>query len=250
MVAASGLDGRGAYPVAEAARLAHMRPLTVRRWVEGYDYRHKGQAKRSEGVPYLGDAQMSGRPKFGERKVSPLLTFEQLLTLLLVQAFHQKGLSLPKIKQAASVARTLYGVENPFVTRQFRSDGNKVFLDLAEDTHGKERQLIDLFSHQREFHEFVEPSLFRDVVFTGNQAGEWRPLGLKRSVTVSPSKQFGAPHIVGTGVRTDVIAEMVNAEGGDDAARVAAAEWFGLSAEQVADAIEFEGEWLNSLPPS
>lgn len=248
MNAASGTVGRAMYPVAEAARLAHMRPLTVRRWVDGYDYRHKGQARHSEGVPYLRDG--SGLRKSGDRKSSPLLSFEQLLTLLLVQAFHKKGLSLPKIKQAASMARTLYGVENPFVTRQFRSDGNKVFLDLAEDTHGKERQLIDLFSHQREFHEFVEPSLFRDVVFTGNQAGEWRPLGLKRSVTVSPSKQFGAPHIVGTGVRTDVVAEMVNAEGGDDAAKVAAAEWFGLSAEQVADAVEFEGEWLNSLPPS
>jgi hypothetical protein len=41
---------------------------------------------------------------------------------------------------------------------------------------------------------------------------------------------------------------MHNAEGGDESATVAVQEWFGLSPEQVADAIEFEGKWLATLP--
>jgi len=67
-------------------------------------------------------------------------------------------------------------------------------------------------------------------VFAGDRAGQWWPLGQERCALVSPRIQFGAPHIAGTGVRTDVIAQMVAAEGGDD------------------EAVEFEGPWLSEPP--
>ena len=96
----------------------------------------------------------------------------RLLTLLLVKAFHSRGLSIQRIKKAASKAQETYCVENPFVTRQFKSDGNKVFIDLDPKASGRERQLINLLSNQHEFHAVVEPSLFRDVVFVGERAGQ------------------------------------------------------------------------------
>lgn len=248
--AAAKLQG-GAYPLRVAARLAHMRPITVRRWIEGYRYTRDGEQKLSAGVPYLlttphatalDDAPEEGRRE--GRRQAPLLDFEQLLTLLLVRAFHQRGLSLPKIKAAAARAKEFYGLENPFVSRRFKSDGNRVFIDLDPSAQGRERELIDVLSDQRQFREVVEPSLFRDVVFVGDRAGEWWPLGRDRSVLLSPGKQFGAPHIAGTGVRTDVVADFVAAEGGGELGVEAAAEWFGLAPQQVEDAVEFEGEWL------
>lgn len=222
----------GTYPIRVAARLSHLAPATVSRWVKGYDYPYKGERRRSQPVTYLA----GGRPVDGER----VLDFEQLLTLLLVKAFKDKGLGLHTIKKAAAKAREIYGVDNPFVSNRFRSDGNYVFIDL-DHVSGRERELINVLSDQREFRAIVEPSLFRDVVFIGDHAGEWWPLDQDHTVLLRPGKQFGAPHLAGTGVRTDVIAQAVAAEGGDKRAVAAVADWFGVTSDQVNDAVYFEG---------
>lgn len=253
MNAAAANLQRGTYPLAEAARLAHMRALTARRWVEGYDYRRGGERRRSEGVPYLlTDAYATGlhTPPGRRGRPAPVLDFEQLLTLLLVRAFHEKGLSLRKIKAAAARAKDIYHLENPFISKQFKSDGNRVFIDLdRQASDAREREMIDVLSDQRQFREIVEPSLFKDVVFVGDRAREWWPLGRDRAVLVAPGRQFGQPHIAGTGVRTDVVADTVVAEGGGQDGAQAAAEWYGLRPDQVADAVELE-EWLRSPPQS
>jgi hypothetical protein len=205
--------GEAVYPLGEAARLSHLSPLTVRRWLEGYDYKHKGERRRSQPVSYLAKAKTDAdEPRTHE----PTLDFEQLLTLMLVRAFRDRGLSLPKIKAAAAKARDLYDLANPFVSKQFRSDGHRIFVDLEPKARGRGNQLVDVLSDQQQFREIVEPSLFRDVVFVGGRAGQWWPMGRDRSVVLAPSRQFGAPHITGTGVRTDVVADMVTAEGGDE----------------------------------
>lgn len=243
MSANAAWTGQGAYPLREAARLSHMPARTVSRWLGGHHYRHKGEVRWSEPVTYLAKVGLNA-PQARKQ----VLDFEQLLTLLLVKAFNRGGLGLPKIKKAAARARDLYGLENPFISKHFRSDGNRVFIELAPASRGRERHMVDLLSDQHQFREIVEPSLFKDVVFVGNRAGEWRPMGLNRSVVVNPRVQFGAPHLAGTGVRTDVVAQMHAAEGGDAAAMEAVQEWFGLTPEQVADAVEFEGKWLSTPP--
>jgi uncharacterized protein (DUF433 family) len=201
--------------------------------LEGYDYDYKGQRRHSAPITSLA---RPGDPADG------VLDFEQLLTLQLVNAFRSKGLGLPTIKKAAAKAASHYGVDNAFATKRFRTDGNQVFIDLQ--TPKRERQLINVLSDQHQFHEIVEPSLFKDVVFVGNDPREWWPLTQTRSVLVSPNLQFGAPHIANTGIRTDVIAEAVKAEGNDAEALSAVAQWFGLNVDQVRDAVEFEGIWL------
>jgi uncharacterized protein (DUF433 family) len=128
-------------------------------------------------------------------------------------------------------------------SNHFRSDGNKVFLDL--DAPGRERQLVDVLSDQREFRQVVEQSLFKDVVILDDRASEWWPLGCDRRVVVAPDRQFGAPHIAEKGVRTDVIAEAVAAEGGDANAEKDVAGWYDLTLDEVRDALQFEGPWLH-----
>ncbi|MDJ0391038.1 hypothetical protein QMO56_23265 [Roseomonas sp. E05] len=225
--------GRGAYPIRVAARLAHLDPQTARRWVEGYEYPYRGERRQSAPISYLAKARSADG--------GLVLDFEQLLTLMLVKAFKDRGLGLPTIKRAAAKAQGVYGTPNPFVTKQFRSDGNHVFIDL--EAKGRERELINVLSDQREFREVVEPSLFRDVVFVGDEAGEWWPLGRDHTVVLAPDRQFGAPIIAGKGIRTDILAQAVAAEGGGDAGVKVVADWYELSPAQVRDAVEFEGAW-------
>jgi len=233
MDAAAEQNREGIYPLAIAARIAQLAPQTARRWVKGYHFPYKGERRHSDPITYL------ARPGTAATRD---LTFEELLTLRLVKPFKDKGLGLPTIKKAAQKAAAEYGVDNPFITQRFRSDGRSVFLDL--DVTGEQRQLVNVLTDQHQFREIVEPSLFRDVVFVEGWPREWRPLGRAHSVIITPSKQFGAPHIAGKGVRTDVVADAVRAEGGDDRAIEAVAEWFGLTEAEVREAVRFEGEWL------
>ena len=188
--------GEGAYPLRDAARLVHITPQTERRWIEGYGYTYKGRRLTSPPVAHLARERPATAVKL-PRSFAPNITFEQLLTLMLVRAFKERGLSLPKIKAASARAKAEYGLENPFVSRQFRSDGKQVLLGLDPAIGGKERELIDVLSDQRQFRDIVEPSLFTDVVFIGDRAGQWWPLGPARAVVLIPTRQFGAPHIAG-----------------------------------------------------
>lgn len=225
------------YPLYYAARLAGLDVNTARRWMRGHRYRHKGKIMRSAPVLHLINPNA---------KVNAELNFEELLTLRLVRAFREEGhLSLLTIREAARVAAVRYGVGNPFVTKMFYSDGRKIFLELQKDNavQGRERVLVEAMTGQQQFKEVVEPSLFRNVVFIGNAPAEWRPEGKERSVVIRPDRAFGAPHIEGTGIRTDVLADAVRAEGGGESAITAVASWFGITEMQVSDAVAAEVEW-------
>lgn len=234
MNAAAEQNREGIYPLAIAARIAQLAPQTARRWVKGYHYPHQGERRFSAPVTYLAQPGTAATRD---------LTFEELLTLRLVMAFKKKGLSLPTIKKAAEKAAAKYGADNPFITQRFRSNGQSVFLDL-DVADAERRQLVNVLTDQHQFREIVEPLLFRDVVFVGDRPREWRPLGQEHSVIITPARQFGAPHIAGKGVRTDVVADAVRAEGADDKAISAVAEWFGLTEAEVRDAVQFEDKWL------
>jgi len=224
------------YPLAYAATLAGLDANTARRWVRGYAYPYKGERRTSGPVVRLG-APASGA-KAG-------LSFEELLTLRLVRAFREKGLGLPTIKQAAQIATERYGLANPFVTKAFRSDGRSVFRELKQrgDVKGDDGLLVNALTGQQQFRNIVEPSLFRDVVFAGDLPGQWFPRGKDHAVVIRPDRVFGAPHIADTGVRTDVLADAVAAEGGGVQAVAAVAAWFKVTEQQVREAMAAEAEW-------
>ncbi|MDR3524054.1 MAG: hypothetical protein P4L66_08105 [Acetobacteraceae bacterium] len=223
------------YPLAYAAQLAGLDSATARRWVKGHAYNYKGERRQAAPVIHI---VRPGAPINGD------LSFEELLTLRLVRAFRDKGLGLPTIKKAAQIAADKYGQSNPFVTKAFRSDGVSVFLELGKQAAvGNERLLVNALTGQQEFRDVVEPSLFRDLVFVGDTPGQWFPLGLEHSVVIRPDQAFGSPHLKETGIRTDVVADAVIAEGADDAAVKAVAAWFNITEQQVRDAVEAERAW-------
>jgi uncharacterized protein (DUF433 family) len=235
--------GLGLFPLPEAARLAQLDARTARRWAEGYSFTYKGEKRFSRGVMPLALDQVGGHRD---------LTFAEMLTLRLVKAFKGVGLALPVIRLVAERAAADFGMPMPFVSRRFRSDGRKVFVELqkeppANDEPGitkRERDLIEVLSGQHQFADVVEPSLFANVDWQNDLASRWWPLGKACAVNLDPTIVFGAPHVAGTRVPTRVIAEAVKAEGGGDSAVDAVAEWHGLTDRQVQDAVRFETEWF------
>jgi uncharacterized protein (DUF433 family) len=98
--------------------------------------------------------------------------------------------------------------------------------------------VIEVLTGQRQFAEVVEPS-FKDLEWEDDLASRWWPLTTAHSVVVDPRVLFGAPHIAGTRVPTAPVAAAAVTEGSEDAA----AQWFGILASQVRDAVRFEAEW-------
>lgn len=235
--------GLGLYPLPDAARLAQLAPRTARRWAEGYDYRQSGVTRHSPGVMGLTLAPIGGARD---------LTFPEMLTLRLVKGFRGAGLSLHTIKRVAEVAARDFGTTTPFVSRRFRTDGQKMFVELqqvepANDEPAlakRERELIEALNKQRVFADVIEPSLFQNVGWADDLAARWWPLGHDRAVVLDPATVFGAPSIARTRVTTAAIADAVRAEGGREAAIGAVAEWQGLTPDQVRDAVNFETGWL------
>jgi uncharacterized protein (DUF433 family) len=180
------------------------------------------------------------------------LTFPEMLSLRLVRGFRNAGLGLPTIKRVAKRAAEDFGFDVPFVSRRFRTDGRKVFIELQAEQPAndepaiprQERELIEVLTGQKAFQEVVEPSLFANVEWDDDLASRWWPMGKERSVLLDPSVLFGAPRIANTSVPTAVLAAAVRTEGGDPSALEAVADWYGVTPQDVRNAVSFETEWL------
>lgn len=235
--------GLGLFPLRDAARLAQIDRQTALRWAEGYPFTYKGEKRMSRGVVPLALERVDGHRD---------LTFAELLTLRLVKAFKAAGLGLPTIKRVAERAAADFGLAMPFVSRRFRTDGRKVFIELKEQAADsdksmitkRERNLIEILTGQHQFADIVEPSLFANVDWQEDLASRWWPLGKSHAVVLDPKVVFGAPHIGGTRIPTDIIAAAVRAEGGGEEAVDAVAKWHDLEPGQIRDAVRFETAWF------
>jgi uncharacterized protein (DUF433 family) len=240
------LIGIGLYPLPLAARLAQLDVRTARHWAVGYRFTRKGQQRSSPGVMPL-----KLRPSSDKQTD---VTFAEMLTLRLVKGFRNAGLRLQTIKRVAEKASVEFNVPTPFISRKFRTDGRKVFLELRETSPTDDeqvlpladRKLIEVLTGQQAFADVVEPSLFADVEWSDDLASRWWPLGRDHSVILDPGVLFGAPRLANTSVPTAPVAAAVKAEGGGEDAIEAVAEWFGVSPEAVRDALKFETAWLRA----
>jgi uncharacterized protein (DUF433 family) len=237
------LIGTGLYPLTEAARIAQLDTRTARRWAEGYAFISSGEHRVSAGVMPLALA------KIGKNRD---VTFAELLTLRLVRGFRAAGLGLRTIKRVADRAAADFDLSMPFVSKQFRTDGRNVFIELRTEVPAndepaiprQERELIEVLTGQRAFADVVEPFLFANVDWHDDIASRWWPLGMNRSVILDPHIVFGAPHVMDTSVPTAALASALRAEGGGATAIEAVANWYGVPLQAVEDAVHFETEWL------
>jgi uncharacterized protein (DUF433 family) len=162
-----------------------------------------------------------------------VLSFLDLVEVRFVDRFVSAGLSLRVIRLALDRAREVIGHSHPFSTRQFRTDGRSIFIEIAD--RADEPLVYDLVRNQYVFSRIVAPS-FRDLEFEGNEPVRWWPLTDRRSVVVDPARAFGQPIVFEAGVPTASLAAAVEAEGSIQAV----ARWYEIDVRAVRDAVEFE----------
>jgi len=231
----SDVLGRGVYGAAESLRLVNfslesspslngMTHRTLARWLRGYDFDIDGEVRYSPPLwqlDYANDEVLE-------------LSFRDLMELKFVKAFRDIGLSLPTIRQCLLRAVDIVGDARPFSTQKFRSDGKTIFLDITSTID--EGQLVDLRKRQNVFRSFVAPT-FHNIEFDATTVVRWFPLGLgHKSIVVDPSRAFGHPILMDSGIRSEVIANAVAVEG--SAERVA--KLYEVKLQSVQEAVLFE----------
>ena len=163
------LIGTGIYPLQQAARLVGVEPRAVRRWLQGYARKYKGQKVRSEP---LWRTQLAGQDLPGE-----VIGFRDLLELRMVAAFVRHGVDLKVIRATVDAAAENFGADYPLTNQKFLTDGKRIFLDAIAQATGEPR-LIDVLRKQFVFPDIIKPSLYagieygRDGARRGSAGGE------------------------------------------------------------------------------
>lgn len=213
--------GIGIYTVPEAARMIAMPPRNLRRWVAGY--RHHGKLESPLWLP--------------QHQVEPdepiVIGFRDLVEARIINSLRGMKIGLPTIRKCIARARDLLEDERPFSTRQFKTDGRSIFLEIMRDVG--EPEMIDLKSLQGVFSRMVAPSL-TGLDFDEDGASRWWLLEGKRTIVADPERSFGQPIVAEAGVTTSRLAQAYKAEGSVDAV----AKLFELRPRLVRDALEYE----------
>ena len=214
----------GSYSPSEVQRLAGVPVALTRRFLAKY----KGDLGLWRGV--LGhDQHLDGRW---------YATFQDMLELRCLRAFHDAGVTWHRIRRTAEYSRDRFNTDYPFSHRRFLTEGKEIFARTEEGLE----QLSG--KGQYSFEEIIGPALFDPVEYNDVDlpvrwypAVEWGWDSNSRTVVVDPVRSFGSPVIADFGIPTQVLFDSYRAED-CDAGRVS--RIYEVPVDSVQAAIDFE----------
>jgi uncharacterized protein (DUF433 family) len=218
--------GVGLYTLSEAARILRKPAATLRRWAgAGHP---NAEERDSLSIPLV-------RREDPELVAQGLLTFSELIALLLIRRLRQAEVALAAIRSMAAQASEALQTSQPFASGRLYTERSPL-LASNRDKDGASSSSAVLES-QRQAIESVLTSLASqlDCAEDGTICGYW-PLGKGRRVVLDPARAFGQPIDSVSGVPTRALAGMSSA--GEPIEKVA--RWYRVDPEAVRDAVLFE----------
>ena len=209
-----------AYSNAEASRLTRLTRWRVARWMQGY--RYAGKEYRPV-IRREGDGQ------------SPYVSFLDLIDMLFVRRFVERGFSIPHLRKALKEAREYLGTPH-FARNTFFTSSEKIILQMPQDGSmvalltGGQQAIRDLVKQ-------VFPKLdFEDVTEHGF-VNRWYPDGRDGHILIDPLICFGRPTIKGRSIATENVYDLYR---GENERVEPVQQWFGLPVPEIQAAIRFE----------
>ncbi|MEX2118362.1 MAG: hypothetical protein WD847_02030 [Pirellulales bacterium] len=213
MILASGsYIGKGAYSIADAARIVHAPYTTVRGWLNP----EHGIIPR----------------RFGREIVS----FVELMEIHFIKMFMDEGVHPRTIHAAAQTAANLFKTDYPFAVKRFDTDGRDIFATLARQDGGAE-MIEDLKRGQFVFKTIMRP-FFKKLDYNRSEIARYWPMGKRGRVTLDPDRQFGQPIDHESGIPTKALYQATRAGKGQSFQQVAL--WFDIPEAAVRAAVGFE----------
>lgn len=228
-------DGSGMYSLREAARLVQAKSRDLNRWLFGYHYQ-KGRGEKS--IRAFSAPLWKTQVELAEYD-ELVIGFRDLLEVRFVRAFIAHGIPLIVIRRCLESAQSIYGVEYPFTSLQFKTDGKTIFGEALKSVESEDA-MVDLRNRQIVFRDIIHPSLYAGIEYNGSQATKWYPASRRDHVVLDPTRQFGSPIIEDTGTPTDALYASFIAEGANDRALYLTSELYDVAVKYVRSAIKFE----------
>jgi len=162
------------YTLTEAARLSHVSTPTVKRWLQGYNW-----------------ANGSTPPLFGDAHDQPLVSFLQLIEIVMAKRFRTRHVSAERIRFAHANARRIYRVEFPFAHLRLKAwAGHILRMMETEDVSLPALDAPGLNTLPGLVQEAMEAIDYEDDL-----AARWYPLGKIIPIVVDPRHAAGLPTI-------------------------------------------------------
>lgn len=214
------LFGVGIYSLREASRLSGVEPRRVRRWLTGY----KSAAGHHSALWKSQIDSLDGKYAAG---------FRDLLELRFIHFFLDKGVTLRTLKKVQSKLREHSGLSHPFCSGRYVTDGHHIL----EDARGiEDKAFIDVLTGQKEFAKILE-AFIHQLDFQNDLVARWWPMGKTEPVVIDPERNFGHPIVSDSGVATEVLAQAVEANGGNIKE---VSRWYELPESEVRAALRYE----------
>ena len=218
--------GIGVYTVPEASKMIGMQNQSLYRWLRGYAWKDRSQNIRISDPLWAAQYEISDDGVF--------LGFRDLVEARVVNALIKLGVGLPTVRVCLDRAQDLIGSDHPLSTKQFKTDGKSIFLEITEGVN--EPELVNLKTRQGVFNTVVAPSL-SGLEFDDDAASRWL-LNPKKTLVADPERSFGQPLIAEHGITTAAVARAVQSEGSIDAV----AELYEIKKSLIKDAILYESQ--------
>lgn len=228
-------DGTGMYSLREAARLVQAKSRDLNRWLFGHHYQKR---RGEESVRAFSAPLWKTQIELAEYE-EPVIGFRDLLEVRFVRAFITHGVPLPVIRRCLEGAQAVYGVEYPFTTLKFKTDGKTIFGEALKKVESEEA-MVDLRNRQIVFKDIIHPSLYAGIEYNGTHAAKWYPTARREHIVLDPTRQFGSPIVEDTGTPTDALYASFLAEGANDRALHLTSEIYNVAVKYVRAAIKFE----------
>ena len=195
--AGDGWRTQSMYTISEAAHLAHVAPVTVRRWLHGYapDRRHP---------------EWRSPPVFGPKdSATSLVSFLQLIEIVVAADFRKVShLKLDVIRDAYANLRADSEIEYPFAHEELESLGDHIVRFLEGQASAQAVDAPAQFSLPgmiKERTREVTERRVKELDFEQQLASRWYPVGKEIPIVVDPLYSGGLPTVPGRGVTVGAI---------------------------------------------
>lgn len=227
---------RGFYTPGDAARLIEKSSLRrIRGWLLGYEDRTVGPVMTRDYVPISGHQELS---------------FLDLIELRFIEHFREHGVKMKTLRSAAFRLRREFETTHPFATDHVHliADKADIFRVIMRETghEAKDRALMSLTTDNYILEEMIKRGLVPGITFEADShlAKRWKPRPATFSeIVVDPRVAYGQP-CGPSGIPTGTLFDAWRAEGED---YDAAASWFGVKAQDISRAVDFERALIQPL---
>lgn len=215
-----------AYSIADASRYLRVPAATLRSWFVGRTYPRRINGPGS--FPRL----IAPADEAGGR-----VSFLNLVEAHVLRALRTKhGVPIRAVRPALDYAQKELGIEHLLLSEELLTGAGELFLErygelvnLSRSGQLAMRRMLEAYLRRVERDDRHIPIRLYPFIHTAEEDGG-------RTVVIDPRVSFGRPIVAGTGIRTETLADRIDA--GESLEELALD--YGISEEQINDAVLFE----------